>query len=89
MGTSDLDLIIGLALGDETPETYRTLQNNLKTSGFKQGTPSFRWYRDVDGVQVAVEFLCETERVEQGAIFRPTGEAWGRIWGRSMSAVPS
>jgi len=77
VGTSDVDLIIGLALGDETPETYRTLQNNLKTSGFVQGTPSFRWHRKVDGVNVAVEFLCETERVAPGAIFRPTGEAVG------------
>lgn len=77
VGTSDVDLIIGLALGDETPETYRTLQNNLKTSKFEQGRPSFRWYRDVDGVNVVVEFLCETERVEPGAILRPTGEAVG------------
>lgn len=42
LGRSVVDLIIGLALGDETPETYRTLQNNLKTSGFEQGKPSFR-----------------------------------------------
>jgi hypothetical protein len=77
VGTSDVDLIIGLALGDETPETYRTLQNNLKSSKFKQGRPSFRWYRDVDGVNIVVEFLCETERVEPGAIFRLTGEAVG------------
>jgi len=27
-------LVIGLALGDDSPETYRTLANNLKTSGF-------------------------------------------------------
>jgi hypothetical protein len=30
VGTADVDLVIGLALGDETPETYRTLQNNLE-----------------------------------------------------------
>jgi hypothetical protein len=77
VGTSDVDLIIGLALGDETPETYRTLRNNLTTSRFKQGTPSFQWYRDVDGVNVFVEFLCETDRVAPGAIFRPTGETLG------------
>lgn len=77
VGTSDVDLIIGLALGDETPETYRTLQTNLKTSGFRQATPSFRWLRKVDGVNVAVEFLCETDRVDPGAIFRPTGEHAG------------
>ena len=45
-----MDLIIGLALGDETPETYRTLQNNLERSHFHQREPSFRWARVVDGV---------------------------------------
>ena len=71
VGTTDVDLIVGLALGDETSETYRTLQNNLEKSGFVQNEPSFRWTRDVDGVSVAVEFLCETESVEPGRIFRP------------------
>lgn len=77
VGTSDVDLIIGLALGDETPETYRTLQNNLRKSHFKKGRSSFQWYREVEGVRVMVEFLCETERVEPGAIFRPSGESVG------------
>lgn len=77
VGTTDVDLIIGLALGDESAETYRTLQNNLDTSGFTQAEPSFRWERKVDGIKVAVEFLCETESVEQGRIFRPKGEHTG------------
>jgi len=47
VGTTDVDLVIGLALGDETPETYRTLQNKLEKAGFKQGEPSFRWAREV------------------------------------------
>jgi hypothetical protein len=42
VGTTDVDLIIGFALGDETPETYRTLRNNLEKSHFKQKQPSFR-----------------------------------------------
>ena len=71
VGTTDVDLVIGLALGDETPETYRTLQNNLEKAHFKQGEPSFRWSRDVEGVAVLVEFLCETDEVEPGRIFRP------------------
>jgi hypothetical protein len=62
VGTTDIDLVIGLALGDETPETYRTLQNNLEKSGFRQTEPSFRWTRDVEGVKVVVEFLCETDQ---------------------------
>lgn len=77
VGTSDVDLVIGLALGDEMPETYRTLQANLKKSGFDQGEPSFQWTREVDGVNVKIEFLCETDQVEPGRIFRPKGENAG------------
>jgi hypothetical protein len=71
VGTTDVDLIVGLALGDEASETYRTLQNNLEKSGFEQRDPSFRWTRDVEGVSVAIEFLCETDSVAPGRIFRP------------------
>ena len=77
VGTADVDLIIGLALDDQTPETYRTLETNLKRSGSKQSGPSFRWRREVEGVSVIVEFLCETEEVEPGQIFRPRGEGTG------------
>jgi hypothetical protein len=77
VGTTDVDLVIGLALGDEAPETYRTLQNNLEKSDFRQGEPSFRWSRDVDGVKVHVEFLCETDAVAPGRIFKPKGEFTG------------
>jgi hypothetical protein len=77
VGTTDVDLVIGLALGDETPETYRTLQANLKKSGFDQGEPSFQWTREVDGVNVKIEFLCETDQVEPGRIFSPKGENAG------------
>ena len=33
--------------------------------------------RDVEGVTVVVEFLCETDEVEPGRIFRPKGESTG------------
>jgi hypothetical protein len=81
VGTTDVDLVIGLALGDETPETYRTLQNNLEKAHFEQKEPSFRWARDVDGVTVLVEFLCETDQVEPGRIYRPKGEFTGSSLG--------
>ena len=71
VGTTDVDLIIGLALGDEVPDTYRTLYNNLRNAGFRQAEPSFRWSRTVDGASVYVEFLCETDQVAPGLIFRP------------------
>jgi len=77
VGTTDVDLVIGLALGDEAPETYRTLQNNLEKAHFRQDEPSFRWSRDVDGVTVHVEFLCETDAVDPGRIFKPRGESTG------------
>ncbi len=80
VGTTDVDLIIGLALGDDLPETYRTLHNNLTNAGFKQVEPSFRWSRTVDGTSVYVEFLCETDQVAPGVIFRPkegTGSSVG------------
>jgi hypothetical protein len=77
VGTADVDLIIGLAVAGESPETYRTLQNNLEKARFQQREPSFRWARDVDGVTVLVEFLCETDEIEPGRIFRPKGEFTG------------
>ncbi len=73
VGTTDVDLVIGLALDDETFETYRTLEANMKNSGLQQTEPSFRWIRDVDGISVIVEFLCETEQVEPGRTFKPRG----------------
>lgn len=79
VGTTDVDLVIGLAL-DEVSETYRTLHNNLKNAGFEQVEPSFRWSRTVDDASVHVEFLCETDQVAPGAIYRPkegTGSSIG------------
>jgi Nucleotidyl transferase AbiEii toxin, Type IV TA system len=77
VGTTDVDLVIGLALGDETPETYRTLQNNLEKARFDQNDTGFRWMRDVEGVTVVVEFLCETQAVPAGLIFRPKAGSTG------------
>lgn len=77
VGTTDVDLIIGLTLDDETPETYNTLQKNLQNAGFRQGSSSYQWTRDVDGATVFIEFLCETTEVEPGRIFRPKGEFTG------------
>jgi hypothetical protein len=70
VGTTDVDMVVGLALKPEEFEAYRTLQNNLEKSAFKQVEPSFRWERDVDGIRVRLEFLCETDQVEQGKIYR-------------------
>src|SRR5690606_33040401 len=52
-------------------EAYRTLHTNLVRSGFNQSEPSFAWTRSVDGASVRVEFMCETDTVPPGEIFRP------------------
>lgn len=70
VGTTDVDLVIGIAVEDESAEAYRTLENNLKRGGFKDKA-SFRWDKTVEGVTVTVEFLCETDKVEPGRIFKP------------------
>ena len=79
VGTTDVDLVIGFAV-DEAPETYASLQENLKRSGFASGEPSYRWSRRVDGMTVRMEFLCETDQIEAGRIYRPkqgTGSRFG------------
>ena len=70
VGSTDVDLVIKLAV-EEAAEAYETLQTNLKKSGFSSSEPSYRWSRKVDGTTVMVEFLCETEQVEAGRIYRP------------------
>jgi len=70
IGTTDVDMVIGLAI-DDAAETYSTLQANLKKTGFKQTQLSYQWEREVDGANVLVEFLCETDQVEPGSIHRP------------------
>ena len=78
-GTTDVDLVIGLAVEDSF-ETYETLHANLKKSGFALGQPSYQWSRQVDGVKVSVDFLCETDQVAAGDIYKPkqgTGSRFG------------
>ncbi|WP_419838774.1 hypothetical protein [Candidatus Poriferisodalis sp.] len=70
VGTTDVDLVITLAVG-ESSETYATLYRNLIRSGFAVGEHSFQWQRIVDGVTVDVEFICETDEADPGAIYRP------------------
>lgn len=76
VGTTDVGLVIGLALDDEYLETYRTLESNIRAAGFSWNA-SFQWKRDIDGFPVTIEFLCETTSVRPGAIFKPKGESTG------------
>jgi len=42
VGTTDVHLVIAPAVGDESPEAYRTLDNKLTKAGFDP-EHSFRW----------------------------------------------
>lgn len=77
VGTLDVDLVLQVALDDPSFEAYRTLEQNLRGAGFSQVQPSFQWRRDVDGVAVAVEFICDTNVVEPGRILRRPDEGAG------------
>jgi hypothetical protein len=81
-GTTDLDVVIKIAVTPEE-ECYRTLVTNLKDCGFKparegKSTSSFRWERDVNGITVQLEFLCQvTEDGRPGSIRKPLGAKIG------------
>ena len=77
VGTADVDLVIGLAVEIEPPDTYYTLSTNLDRAKFIQSEPSFRWIRDVDGVSVVIELLGESADEEPGRTFRPRGQRTG------------
>ena len=81
VGTADVDLVIRLIVED-APETYNTLQNNLMKSGLGLGEHSYQWECEVDGTKVRVEFLCHTDQVGAGRIYKPrqgTGSKFGAI----------
>ena len=71
VGTTDIDLVISLSVTEDDVEAYRTLERNLRDAGFEQTDPSFRWKGDVEGIVVLVEFLCDTDQVAEGRIFKP------------------
>ena len=76
VGTTDVDLVVGVAVVDEGPEPYDTLVKNMTRAGFRpfrdeEGRESsFRWYIEVDGKVVLIEFLTE-QGGEPGSIARP------------------
>ena len=84
VGTTDLDVVVGISLSTEEEEAYRTLQQNLKESGFVPGKNpengqevTFRWVRDVDGVNVALEFFCPVGDGTAGKLYRNPGKNVG------------
>lgn len=75
VGSRDIDLAIVIAVTDPSEAAYRTLERNLREAGFaqapRQDDPDFRWRRNVDGASVVLEFLCETDQVPEGRMYKP------------------
>ena len=82
VGSTDVDLIISVAVATDDVGAYRTLHNNLRQSGFTQGPADFQWRRKLDESTVLVEFLCETDAVAAGRTFKPKQD-----YGSKMAAL--
>jgi hypothetical protein len=71
------------------------LQNNLKDAGFAPAKnpetgqeQSFRWSRDVDGIEVLLEFFCPVGNGQAGTVLRnPGGEVGSKISAIRMSGA--
>ena len=95
VGTTDIDLVVGVAVVDEGPEPYETLVTNMRRAGFDISKDdagrqqSFRWCVVIDSKTVLVEFMTE-QGGAPGTIARPrqnTGAKLGAFEARGASLV--
>lgn len=84
IGTTDLDVVVGVALETDEEAAYRTLQKNLIETGFQVSVDpdslqetTFCWERQVDGVRVALEFFCPVGDGRAGTLRRNPGTGIG------------
>jgi len=84
IGSTDLDIVVGVTLATEEAEAYRNLQQNLRAAQFSparnQDTgqeETFRWERNVDGVRVLLEFFCPVGNGQAGQLLRNPGQYVG------------
>lgn len=77
VGSTDIDIVVGVALATGEDEPYRTLARNLAEAGFGEGDHSYRWERAVDGVPVKLEFFCPPGEDGPGRLRRNPGTGVG------------
>lgn len=84
VGTTDLDVVVGVTVSTEEEDAYRSLQQNLKDARFAPAInpdtgqeQTFRWTRQVDGVGVHLEFFCPVGNGEPGKLSRNPGKNAG------------
>ncbi|MCW3096337.1 MAG: hypothetical protein JWL77_1955 [Chthonomonadaceae bacterium] len=80
IGTTDVDLVLNLALLGEV-EAYRRLEKNLKALGFERGKNDedapqhFRWLKPAgQGITIVVDLLCDAPLSEGGQVAMLPGE---------------
>jgi hypothetical protein len=87
IGTTDIDVVIGVMLPADDEPLYTTLEAKLLEAGFQQAVnkatgqrESFRWERSVNGIGVALEFFCPAGDGPAGRLKRrPQGQTGSRI----------
>jgi hypothetical protein len=83
VGSRDVDLAVILLVDDATSKSYETLARNLLDAGFLQAPvaldPDFRWRKDVEGVSLILEFICDTDEVGPGQSFKPRSGSGSRF----------
>lgn len=84
VGTTDLDVVVGVAMESDDEAAYRSLQKNLTESGFRPSRDpdtgqeiTFRWERRVDDVTVNLEFFCPVGDGTPGRLKRNPGDGIG------------
>lgn len=83
VGSRDVDLAVILMVDDPASKSYETLARNLLNAGFHQAPladdPDFRWRKEVDGVSLILEFICDTDEAEPGRNFKPRSGSGSRF----------
>jgi hypothetical protein len=91
VGSRDVDLAVAFAVDGFDATGYETLERNLRDGGFRQapneGDPEFRWRRTVEGRDLVLEFLCDTDEVPEGRNFRPRSGAGSRFQAFNVAGV--
>jgi hypothetical protein len=91
VGSRDVDLAVAFAVDGFDATAYETLERNLRDGGFTQapnaGDPEFRWRRTVEGRDLVLEFLCDTDEVPEGRNFKPRSGAGSRFQAFNVAGV--
>lgn len=75
LGTTDVDVHLGLSLQLDAAHDLGALEDALKEARFSpdETTEGWRWQTRVEGARVKIEFLCELDDQPEEAIVTPVG----------------